>query len=101
MGTPSGLITFKAKKGKGAVVAERIAAALPHVNAEEGTTHWLVIQSESDPDAVFLVDLFNSPQARDAHMTGDAAQQIFATVPELLAEAPHIHPAALIASKGV
>ena len=46
MSTTAGLISFKAREGKGAEVAERIAAALPHVNAEEGTTHWLVIRSE-------------------------------------------------------
>ncbi|MGK1718735.1 hypothetical protein ACR92I_26660 [Klebsiella pneumoniae] len=52
MSTTAGLISFKAREGKGAEVAERIAAALPHVNAEEGTTHWLVIRSETSPETV-------------------------------------------------
>lgn len=34
-------------------------------------------------------------------MTGDVSQQMFATVPDLLAKAPTIHPAGLIAYKGV
>ena len=86
MSTTAGLISFKAREGKGAEVAERIAAALPHVNAEEGTTHWLVI---------------SSTDSRELHMSGEAAKQIFATVPALLAEEPHIHPAVLIAAKGI
>lgn len=101
MSTTAGLISFKAKPGKGEQVAERIAAALPHVSAEEGTTHWLVIRSDADPETIFLVDLFSSTHAREVHMSGDAAKQIFATVPELLAEDPRIHPADLIASKGI
>ena len=101
MSTTAGLISFKAREGKGAEVAERIAAALPHVNAEEGTTHWLVIRSETSPETVFLVDLFSSTDSRELHMSGEAAKQIFAPLPALLAEEPHIHPAVLIAAKGI
>lgn len=71
------------------------------LNAEEGTTHWLVIRSETSPETVFLVDLFSSTDSRELHMSGEAAKQIFATVPALLAEEPHIHPAVLIAAKGI
>ena len=67
MSTTAGLISFKAREGKGAEVAERIAAALPHVNAEEGTPHWLVIRSETSPETVFLVDLFSSTDSRELH----------------------------------
>ncbi|MET4212863.1 hypothetical protein ABIB95_007713 [Bradyrhizobium sp. LA2.1] len=34
-------------------------------------------------------------------MSGSAASQIFATVPELLAGEPELHPSAVIASKPV
>lgn len=101
MSTTAGLISFKATQGKGTEVAECIAAALPHVNAEEGTTHWLVIRSETSPETVFLVDLFSNTDSRERHMSGEAAKQIFATVPDLLAEEPHIHPAVLITAKGI
>jgi quinol monooxygenase YgiN len=101
MSTVSGVISFQAKPGQGDEVARLIAAALPHVQAEPGTPLWLVLQSSADPDTVFLVDLFADAAARDAHMSGEAAKQIFATVPALLAADPAIHPAEVIARKGV
>ncbi|MFD1704721.1 putative quinol monooxygenase [Methylopila henanensis] len=100
MKTVAGIIPFKAKIGQGAEVARLIAAALPHVEAESGTPLWLVLHSNADPDTVFLVDLFDSADAREAHLSGKAAEQIFATIPPLLEIEPMIHPADLIARKG-
>ncbi len=101
MSTVAGVIAFKAKQGEGSEVARLIAAALPHVERESGTPLWLVLHSNTDPDIVFLVDLFRDAADRDIHMSGEAAKQIFATVPQLLSEEPRIHPADLIAHKGV
>lgn len=100
MTTVAGVIPFKAKSGQGAEVARRIAAALPHVEREDDTPLWLVLRSNAEPDTVFLVDLFSDAAGRDAHMAGDAAELIFATVLPLLADEPVIHPADLIAAKG-
>jgi quinol monooxygenase YgiN len=61
----------------------------------------LVLRSNADPDAVFLVDIFRDASGRDIHMAGEAAKQIFATVPQLLADRPEIHPADLIVHKGL
>lgn len=90
---------FKAKPGLGEEAAKRIAAALPAVEAEAGTTLWLVLRSNASADTIFLVDLFDSAGSLNAHMSGRAASQIFATVPELLAAEPKLHPSAVIASK--
>ncbi len=100
MGTVAGVIEFKAKAGQGGEVARLIAAALPHVQKESETPLWLVLRSNADPDSVFLVDLFVGAGGRDAHMKGEAAKLIFATVPRLLEGPPVVHPADLIASKG-
>ncbi|MBA2125192.1 antibiotic biosynthesis monooxygenase [Hyphomicrobium methylovorum] len=100
METVAGVIPFKAKVGQGETVARLIAAALPHVENEPGTPLWLVLRSNTDPDMIFLVDLFSGTAGRDAHMTGEAAKLIFATVPPYLEAAPEIHPADVIASKG-
>jgi quinol monooxygenase YgiN len=101
MSAVAGVVSFKAKQGEGSEVARLIAAALPHVEREGGTPLWLVLQSNADPDTVFLVDLFRDAANRDIHMSGEAAKQILTTVPPLLAEEPRIHPADLIAHKGV
>jgi quinol monooxygenase YgiN len=95
----AGVVVFKAKPGLGGEAAKRIAAALPAVEAEAGTTLWLVLHSNTDADKIFLVDLFDSEGSLNAHMSGNAASQIFATVPELLAAEPELHPSAVIASK--
>ncbi|MGA0533708.1 putative quinol monooxygenase [Hansschlegelia sp. KR7-227] len=101
MTTVAGVIEFKAKAGKGGDVAGLIAAALPHVENEPGTPLWLVLRSNVDPDAVYLVDLFDDPAARQAHLEGKAAAQIFATVPPLLEAEPIIHPADVVAFKEI
>lgn len=97
----AGIIPFKAKAGQGAEVARLISAALPHVEREAGTVTWLVLRSNADPDTVFLVDVFADEAGREAHMSGEAAKLIFATVPPLLEADPVIHPADLVAQKGV
>jgi quinol monooxygenase YgiN len=100
MNTVAGVIPFKAKPGQGETVARLIAAALPHVENEPATPLWLLLRSNADPDLIFLVDLFSNAAGRDAHMTGEAAKLIFATVPQHLAADPVIHPADVIATKG-
>jgi len=95
----AGVVVFKAKPGMGEEAAERIASTLPAVEAEAGTTLWLVLRSNADADKIFLVDLFDSEASLSAHMSGSAASQIFATVPELLASDPELHPSTVIASK--
>ena len=95
----AGVIIFKAKPGLGEEAAGRIAAALPEVEAETGTTLWLVLRSKAEADTIFLVDLFDSEASLNAHMTGSAASLIFATVPELLAAEPELHPSEVTASK--
>lgn len=100
MNTVAGVVVFKARTGQGGQVAQEIAAALPAVQAEDGTPLWLLLQSNADPDTVFLVDLFNGVSGRDAHMQGKAAALIFEKVPPLLASAPEVHPSDVIVSKG-
>ncbi len=95
----AGVVVFKARPGLGDEAAKRIAAVLPAVEAEAGTTLWLVLRSDTDTDKIFLVDLFDSQASLGAHMSGRAAGQIFATVPKLLAAEPELHPSAVIASK--
>ena len=101
MSAVAGVIVFKAQPGQGAEVARRISSALPAAQAESGTPLWLVLHSNADPDTVFLVDLFTGTESRNAHMQGDAAGQIFATVPPLLAADPELHPSDVIAHKGL
>ncbi len=100
MSTVATIIVFKAKPNQGSEVARRLAAAAVHIEQEPDTPLWLVIRSETDRDTVFVVDLFNGPGGRAAHMKGAAAEMVFETVPPLLASEPEIHSADLVAQKG-
>lgn len=99
MSDVAGVISFKSKPGRGDDVARLISNTLPHVEREAGTLTWLVLRSDVEPDVVFLVDLFADEESRNVHMNGEAAKQIFATVPPLLAEPPALHRATVTASK--
>lgn len=95
------IVTFKAQPGKGNEVARLVAAALPHANAEHPMLVWLVLQSEKDPDLVYIADVFVDAAGRDAHLKAAAAAQILATVPPHLAVPVDIAPMKLLAAKGV
>lgn len=101
MSQVAAIVTFKAQPGKGNAVAQLVAAALPHAEAEQAMPVWLVLQSETDPDTVYIVDVFANAAGRDAHLQAAAATQILATVPALLAALVDIAPQRLIAAKGV
>lgn len=101
MSKAAAMVTFKAKAGHGNEVARLIQAALPHAREEQPMLLWLVLQSESDPDTVHIVDVFEDPEGRQAHLQAATAQQILATVPSHLACPLDIIPMALWAAKGL
>lgn len=95
------VVTFKAQPGEGNEVAQLVAAALPHAKAEKPLLVWLILQSEKDPDTVYIVDVFADAAGRDAHYKDAAAVQIMATVPPHLAVPLDITPLKLVTAKGV
>lgn len=97
----SAIVTFEAQPGKGDEVAALIAATLPKALQESPMPIWLVLQSEINPDLVYIVDVFTDATGRDAHVEDEAAKQIFATVPEHLAKPVNIAPMKLHAVKGL
>ncbi|MYM88310.1 hypothetical protein GTP91_14120 [Rugamonas sp. FT82W] len=100
-GTRPAIVTFKAQPGKGNEVARLVAAALPHAKTEQPLLVWLILQSETDPDTVYIVDVFTDAAGRDAHYKDAAAAQIMATVPPYLASPLDISPLKLVVAKGV
>jgi len=100
MSKVAGVLEFKARAGQGTALAQCIASAKPHVDQEAGTLSWLVLQSRTDPDTVFLVDVFADDDSLIAHMQGSAAKQILEAVPAYLAEEIRMHPSAIVEAKG-
>ena len=96
-----GIVRFTAQPGKGAEVAALTAAALPEALTETGMPVWTVLHSHDEPDVVYIVDVFATPEDRRAHLSLQTAARIVPAVSPLLAAPPQIHAADLLASKGL
>ena len=95
------IVTFKAKAGSGDQVAQLIAEALPQAMDETAMPIWLVLQSETNPDVVHIVDVFQDENGRNQHLQEAAAKKILTTVPGHLAEPLDLAPMKVNAIKGL
>jgi quinol monooxygenase YgiN len=86
-----------AKPGMEKDVADLLTGAVDLANAEAGTIHWFALRT--DPSTFWIVDTFASEDARQAHITGPIAQALMANADRLLAAAPEILPADILAAK--
>ena len=62
-----------------------------------GTAAWFAVRYDNDTFAIF--DAFDSEAGREAHLTGQVAAALMARADELLAAAPQIRKANVIADK--
>src|ERR1700727_1518064 len=90
-------VDLKAKPGKEEEVAAFLAGAQSLVAAEAGTAAWFAVRYDNDTFAIF--DAFDSEAGRGAHLTGQGAAALMARADELLAAAPQIRKADVIADK--
>lgn len=78
-------------------VAGFLAGALPLAQAEEDTIAWLALRT--DDTTFWIVDAFPSDAGRQAHLDGEIAAALMENAEALLAEAPQILPADVLAAK--
>ncbi len=90
-------VELKAKPGKEEEVAAFLAGAQSLAVSEAGTIVWLA--ARVDKDTFFIFDAFNDEAARNAHLTGPIAAALMANAEKLLATAPVIHKADVLADK--
>lgn len=90
-------VELKAKPGKEEDVAAFLASAQTLVNAEPATVAWFAIRLDQHTFAIF--DAFDDESGRDAHLNGAVAAALMANASELLAEAPNIRKAQVLADK--
>ena len=91
------LVELKAKPGKEEAVARFLASAQDLVAAEAGTVAWFAVRFDSQTFAIF--DAFENEAGRDAHLNGAVAAALMAHADELLAVAPQIRKANVLADK--
>jgi len=91
------LVTTVAKPGKEADLASFLQSALPLAEAEPGTIAWFAIRIDESTYGIF--DVFETEEARQAHINGPIAAALLSKADELLAEPPSIKPIDVLAAK--
>jgi quinol monooxygenase YgiN len=98
MNTPYAFVArIEAKPEKAEEVAELLTGALPLAEAEPGTVDWYA--ARTSPTTFWIFDTFGSEDARQAHINGEIAAVLIAKADELLATAPEILAADVLAAK--
>jgi quinol monooxygenase YgiN len=90
------LIRLQPKSGEESAVEALLSGAIPTVDAEPGTTALFMIRF--GPTEYGIFNAFPDEAARQAHMTGHAAEGLFANA-HLFAQPPAIEPVDIIAAK--
>ncbi|HQS96248.1 MAG: antibiotic biosynthesis monooxygenase [Novosphingobium sp. 17-62-19] len=90
-------VELKAKPGKEEEVASFLASAKSLVDAEPGTVTWFAVRFDQSTFAIF--DAFDDEAGRDAHLAGKVAEALMANADALLAVAPEIRKANVLADK--
>jgi quinol monooxygenase YgiN len=78
-------------------VARFLAGAVGLANAEAGTTVWFALRT--DDSTFWIVDAFPGEAERQAHLDGQIAKALLENAERLLASAPEIPPADVLAAK--
>ncbi len=86
-----------AKDGQEAALADFLAGALELANDERGTVLWFALRT--DASTFWIFDAFATEEDRNAHATGAIVAALTEHADRLLAVAPEIHPAEVLAAK--
>ena len=97
MTTKALLVTLEAKPGRENEVAKFLRAGQGLVQQEPATTAWFAIKLGPTTFAIF--DAFPDDAGRDAHLTGKVAKALMEKVSDLLAQAPNIEKADVLADR--
>ena len=91
------VVRLVAKPGKEEQLRAILVGAEPLAQRESFTPAWFALRTE--PRVFYIVDAFANEEARDQHLNGEIAKALMANATELLAQAPVIEKAEVLASK--
>lgn len=91
------LIRLQARPGQESSVATMLGGAMPIVEAEPGTTALFMVRF--GPSEYGIFNAFPDEAARQAHMTGHAAEALFANAAELFTQPPAVEPLEILFAK--
>lgn len=91
------VVKLVAKPDQAGAVADFLKGGLELANQEEQTIAWFALQT--DDVTFWIVDAFPDDSGRQAHLDGPIAAALMENAEALLAEAPMILPADVLAAK--
>jgi quinol monooxygenase YgiN len=91
------VVKLVAKEEKADELGAFLGGALSLANDEEGTIVWFALRT--DATTFWIVDAFGSQADRQAHIEGPIAAALMSNAERLLAMAPEILPADVLAAK--
>ena len=91
------LVRLEAKPGREADVQRFLESGLEIVRREPATTAWFALRL--GPSTFGIFDAFPGEAGRQAHLGGRVAAALLAQAPDLLARAPEIQTADVLAAK--
>lgn len=97
MATKALVVRLEAKEETAEEVGSFLTGAVELANEEAGTPVWFALKTA--PTTYWIVDAFPGESERQAHLDGPIAAALMANADRLLAEAPSIQPAEVLASK--
>ncbi len=95
--TQSLVVKLNAKEGREDEVADFLAGAIGLANAESGTPVWFALRT--DASTFWIVDAFETEDARQAHLNGPIAAALLDNSDRLLSQPPEILRGDVLASK--
>ena len=93
------LVELKAKSGREAEVESFLEKEATLVRGEPGTRSWHAAKIEGEPGLYRVFDTFDDEAAREAHLNGQAGQELVDKAEELFSVAPKVHRLQVVAQK--
>ena len=93
------LVELKAKPGRESEIEAFLEKESTLVRAESGTLSWHAAKVEGETGVYRVFDTFNDEAAREAHLNGEAGQELVEKAEELFSVAPKVHRLQVVAQK--
>jgi quinol monooxygenase YgiN len=93
------LVELKAKPGKESEVEAFLKKEAAIVKGEPGTVSWHAAKVEGEPGVYRIFDTFNDEVGREAHLNGEAGQELVANAGKLFPVAPKVYRLQVVAQK--
>lgn len=93
------LVEMQAKAGKEAEVEVFLAKEAALVRGEAGTLSWHSAKVEGQIGVYRVFDTFDTETAREAHLNGEAGQELVEKADELFAVTPRVSRLTIVSQK--